>query len=80
MNVAKVTVSIESNLLRKIDRLVKAKVFPNRSKAIQDAVSEKIERLDHNHLAQECEKLDALEEQAMADIGLASDLTEWQEY
>jgi metal-responsive CopG/Arc/MetJ family transcriptional regulator len=80
MNVAKVTVSIESSLLKKIDRLVKAKVFPNRSRAIQDAVLEKIERFDQNRLARECEKLDMTEEQAMADEGLASEVAEWQTY
>jgi len=80
MNVAKVTVSIESNLLKKIDRLVKAKVFPNRSKAIQDAVIEKIERIDHNRLLRECAKLDAEDEQSMADEGLALEIAEWQPY
>jgi metal-responsive CopG/Arc/MetJ family transcriptional regulator len=80
MNVDKVTISIESSLLKKIDRLVKAKVFPNRSRAIQDAVSEKIERIDQNRLARECAKLDAEEEQSLADEGLALEATEWQPY
>lgn len=80
MNVDKVTISIESGLLKKIDRLVKAKVFPNRSKAIQDAVSEKIERIDQNRLARECAKLDKDEEQALADEGLAAEVAEWQPY
>lgn len=80
MNVAKVTVSIESSLLKKIDRLVRAKVFPNRSKAIQDAVAEKIERIDQNRLARECDKLDMAEEQALADEGLATEAAEWQVY
>jgi len=80
MNVDKVTISIESGLLKKIDRLVKAKVFPSRSRAIQEAVSEKVERMDQNRLARECAKLDIKEEQAMADLGLASEVAEWQPY
>lgn len=80
MNVDKVTISVESALLRKIDRLVKAKVFPNRSNAFQEAVSEKIERLDQNRLARECAKLDIKEEQSLADEGLASEVAEWQPY
>jgi metal-responsive CopG/Arc/MetJ family transcriptional regulator len=80
MNVDKVTISIESGLLKKIDRLVKAKVFPSRSRAIQEAVSEKVERMDQNRLARECAKLDIKEEQAMADLGLASELAEWRPY
>lgn len=70
MNVDKVTISIESTLLKKIDRLVKAKVFP-RSKAIQEAVYEKVERIDQNRLERECGKLEVNEEQALADEGLA---------
>lgn len=80
MNVDKVTISIESDLLRKIDRLVKSKVFPSRSKAIQDAVWEKIEKIDRNRLARESAKLDIAEEQALADEGLAAEVAEWQPY
>ena len=44
MSVAKVTVSIDKTLVEKVDRLVAANVFPNRSQAIQEAVSEKLDR------------------------------------
>ena len=80
MGVAKVTISIESSLLRRVDQLVKARVFSNRSQAIQTAVEEKVARLDTNRLAQECAKLDKVYEQALADEGLASEVTEWLEY
>jgi metal-responsive CopG/Arc/MetJ family transcriptional regulator len=80
MNVDKVTISIDSQLLKKIDRLVKAKIFPNRSKVIQDAVSEKIDSIDQNRLARECAKLDIEEEQSMADEGLTLEVAEWQPY
>lgn len=80
MNVAKVTISIESTLLKKVDYLVKARVFANRSQAIQSAVQEKVDRLDQNRLARECAKLNKAEEQALADEGLASEVTEWLEY
>lgn len=80
MGVAKVTISIESSLLRRVDHLVKARVFSNRSQAIQAAVQEKVARLDSNRLAQECAKLDKAQEQALADEGLASEVAEWLEY
>ncbi len=80
MSVAKVTISIESNLLRKVDILVKERVFSNRSQAIQSAVEEKVSRLDSNRLARECAKLDKKFEQALADEGLASEVAEWLEY
>lgn len=80
MNVAKVTISIEAGLLRKVDYLVKERVFSNRSQAIQAAVQEKVERLDQNRLARECAKLDKSFEQSMADEGLSSEITGWLEY
>lgn len=80
MSVAKVTISIESNLLKKVDRLVKECVFSNRSQAVQLAVKEKVSRLDSNRLARECAKLDKAEEQTLADLGLVGEAEEWLEY
>lgn len=80
MGVAKVTISIETALLGKVDRLVKERVFPTRSQAVQAAVEEKLMRLDKNRLARECAKLDKAEERAVADTGLAKDVEEWPEY
>jgi len=80
MSVAKVTISIESVLLKKVDYLVKERVFPNRSQAIQSAVEEKVSHLDRNRLARECAKLDKFEEQSLADLGLANEAEEWLEY
>ena len=80
MGVAKVTVSIESGLLRELDRLVDERVFPSRSQAVDRAIKEKIERLRKTRLARACEMLDPDEEQALAEIGVNSDLAEWPEY
>lgn len=80
MSVAKVTISIEEGLLRKVDNLVTKRVFSTRSQAIQSAVAEKITRFDNNRLARECEKLNAAEEQSLADWGLEADAKEWPAY
>ena len=80
MNVAKVTISIDKNLLSSIDLLVKSRVFASRSQAVQLAVQEKITRLNKTRLYQECSKLDQLEEQALADEGLAAEIAQWPEY
>ena len=80
MSAAKVTVSIDSGLLKRVDHLVKARVFTNRSQAIQAAVKETVSRLDSNRLARECAKLDKDEEQRLADEGLAAEEKEWLEY
>jgi metal-responsive CopG/Arc/MetJ family transcriptional regulator len=80
MSVAKVAITIDENLLQKIDRLVRQKVFPNRSKAIQEAVKEKIIKFDNNRLARECAKLNPKFEQALAEEGISAEVEQWPKY
>ena len=80
MSVAKITISMEQHLVKKIDQLIKDKTFGNRSQAIQSAVKEKISRIEHNQLARECAKLNIAFEQEFADEGLSMELEEWPEY
>ena len=80
MGSAKVAITIDDDTLQRLDRLVKEHVFPNRSKAIQEAVQDKIKRLEKSRLARECAKLDPLYEQALADEGISEDANEWPEY
>lgn len=80
MSVAKVTISIDESLLKRVDRLVKSQAYLNRSQAIQEAVEEKVSRLDKTRLAQECAKLDKSFEQALADEGLGVERDEWPAY
>ena len=67
MSAAKVTVSIDQKPIEQVDRLVTAKVFPNRSQAIQEAVHEKLSPIDRSRLARECAKLDKEFERKLAD-------------
>jgi Arc/MetJ-type ribon-helix-helix transcriptional regulator len=80
MATVKVAITIDGTLLKRVDSLVGRRVFPNRSKAIGDAVREKLDRFDRTRLARECAKLDPKEERALADEGLARDLKEWPAY
>ena len=80
MAAAKVAISLDEGVLTRLDRLVRQRAFPNRSKAIEQAVKEKLERLDRSRLARECAKLDPAFEQALADEGLSGELAEWPEY
>jgi hypothetical protein len=59
--------------------LVKSKYFPNRNKAIPEAVSEKLIRLEKSRLAQECAKLDPDFEQSLAEEGFSAVMEEWPE-
>jgi metal-responsive CopG/Arc/MetJ family transcriptional regulator len=77
---AKVAISLDEDTLNQLDRLVKSRVFPNRSQAIQEAVEEKLSRLDRSRLARECAKVDPVFEKALAEEGLSAELAEWPEY
>jgi metal-responsive CopG/Arc/MetJ family transcriptional regulator len=79
MAVHKIAITIDEALLQRVDRLITEKRFPNRSRAIQEAVFEKVERMESNRLARELAKLDPVFEQKMADEDLG-DVREWAEY
>jgi Arc/MetJ-type ribon-helix-helix transcriptional regulator len=69
----KVAVTLDSQTLRRVDRLVRDARYPNRSRAIEAAVTAQLERLEHRRLADECAKLDPAAERAMAEEGLGLD-------
>lgn len=77
---AKIAISLDEVTLERLDRLVEEDFFPNRSQAIEEAVSEKLERLERSRLSRECAKLDPLFEKGMAEEGVSEDLAEWPEY
>jgi hypothetical protein len=80
MPVAKIAITIEQDILSEVDRLVRQHVFPSRSRAIQEAVGEKVRRLAVNRLARECAKFDSKAEQALAEEGMAGEVATWPEY
>ena len=81
MGKAKVAITLDRNLLNRLDRLVRDhKIFPNRSRAIQQALQEKLERIEKSRLARECAKLDPDFEKTMAEEGLSEELSQWPEY
>jgi metal-responsive CopG/Arc/MetJ family transcriptional regulator len=80
MSTMKVAVTIDSDLLQQIDWLVAEKIFPNRSRAVQDALQELVRRQKRNRLARECAKLDPAVEQALAEEGMQEELALWPEY
>ena len=80
MSTTKVAVTIDRDLLTRLDRLVKSRRFPSRSRAVQEAISEKLARLERSRLAEECAKLDRVSERKMADEGLSDEAEQWPEY
>ncbi len=80
MGTVKIAISLEQNILKELDQMVKKNIFPNRSKAIQEAVAEKISRINKSRLARECAKLDPKYEQSLADEDVSIEGDEWPEY
>ena len=80
MPTAKIGITIEQNTLNRLDLLVKSDLFPNRSRAIQEAVMEKLDRLEKSRLARECAKLDPAFEQKLSEEGFEVEIDEWPEY
>lgn len=78
MSSAKIAISLDAKAFKEVDDLVTGGLFPSRSKLIQDAVAEKVQRL-RMRLAQECAKLQRPAEQAAAEEFFRGE-AEWPEY
>ena len=79
MGTTKVAITLETETLREIDRLVKQGRFPSRSRAIQTALVEMTARRKHQRLIQELAKLDPKAEQELAEEFFAGEAP-WPEY
>lgn len=80
MSSVKVAITLDSGTLARVDGLVASKVYPNRSRAIQSAVAEKLARMERSRLASECAKLDPKFEKALAEEGLGQEIDTWPAY
>ena len=80
MGKAKIAITLDEEFIDELDRLVNEHFFQNRSQAIRDAVSEKLARIKRSRLSMECAKLEPVFEKAMAEEGLAEDVSRWPEY
>jgi metal-responsive CopG/Arc/MetJ family transcriptional regulator len=76
----KIAITLDQDLLTQLDQLVAENQFPNRSRAVQEAIRDKLQRLRCSRLARESAKLDSAFEQALADEGLTEDYAQWPEY
>lgn len=73
MATMKVAVTLENGSLHEVDRLVREGQFPNRSRAVQAAVTEMIARRKRSRLAEELAKLDSRKERALAEETLSGE-------
>lgn len=80
MPTAKIAITIDQMTLHLVDKLVQKNVYPNRSRVIQEAVAEKLARIDRSRLARECAKLEPTEERALAEEGMSEEMSQWPTY
>ena len=74
MNKTKIAITLDQRTVKCMDRLVREEVFPSRSQVIQEAVEEKVQRIERGRLAKECAKLDPAFEKAMAEEGMSEEI------
>ena len=77
---AKVAITLDVELLDRVDELVARREFRNRSQAIETALAEKLMRARRTRLARECAKLNPADEKALAEEGLEGSVDAWPEY
>jgi metal-responsive CopG/Arc/MetJ family transcriptional regulator len=76
----KVALTLDAELLERVDELVAKQRFRNRSQAVEAALADKVHRLARTRLARESAKLNPKEEKRLADEGLVDTLDSWPEY
>ena len=77
---AKIAVTIDQRIVGRLDQLVKQEAFTNRSQAIEEALRDKLQRMDRSRLARELAKIDPDAEKAFADEGIGAETAEWPEF
>jgi metal-responsive CopG/Arc/MetJ family transcriptional regulator len=80
MALSNVSISLDSELLECLDRLVAEQHFSDRNKAVEEAIREKLERVALVSPAPEHARLVATDERAPTCEGLIVDAGEWPEY
>ena len=70
---SKILITLDEEIVKQLDNLVMQQAYSNRSQAIEEAVSEKLDRLKRGRLARECAKLDPVEERELAEEGFCED-------
>ena len=76
----KIAITLDRELVKEIDRGVRSGLYRNRSRAIEEAVREKLDRHRRDRLSIEARKLDRKEERALAEEGMTGEEVMWPAY
>lgn len=77
---AKIAITINEDIVDKIDQLVKKHDYQNRSQVIEDAIREKLLKINKYRLSKELNNIDIDEERKMAEEGIEGEINEWAQY
>ena len=77
MPTVKIAITLEEEAVKQLDQWVRQGRYPNRSKAIQEAVRERMLRWSKTRLREEAVKLDPQEEKRLAEESLAAENQTW---
>lgn len=77
MATMKIAISMDADAVRRVDELVANSAFPSRSRAIQEAVQDKLDRLSRTRLAEQCALLSPSEEQEIAEEFTHDEFETW---
>ncbi|MFP4030059.1 MAG: ribbon-helix-helix domain-containing protein [Desulfococcaceae bacterium] len=80
MTPKKIAITMDEALLKQLDSMVKSKIYPSRSKAIQEAFADKLERIPKTRLGRECAALDPDYECSFSEEGFSMEIDGWPEY
>ena len=80
MSTTRIAITIDKDLLERLDKWVKGRQLASRSRAVQKAIQEKLDRLERSRLARECERLDPHFEQETAELGMRENFGQWPDY
>ena len=80
MPTAKIAITLDSEIVKEIDRWVRERKYPNRSRAIAESVKDRMARWRKTRLTEEATKLNPKEEKALAEESLAAENEAWPEY
>ena len=80
MGKSKIAITLDREIVKRIDYLVTQKAYLSRSQAIEEAVKEKLNKLDKSRLTVELSKLDPNYERDLAEESIEQDASEWPEY
>lgn len=80
MSTTKVAITLDKEVVKELDRWVREGKYPNRSKAVQEAIRERMEHWRKTHLVKEASRLNPIEEKALAEEGFRVGNEVWPEY